>query len=125
MENKYEILVNLTKEMKKVYEKYYETEGYQFLVKEDTILFVKKQNTDKLINLTHEKDLIRLIQSMATKYPHIGIFYLDLTKEINSILQQSEEKKELHLTDNYITWPIRQAITKAISHKNNSQIPKV
>ena len=62
---------------------------------------------------------------MITKYLHLGTFYLDLSQEINSILRQSVEKTELHLTDNYITWPLRQAITKAISHKNTSQMPKV
>ncbi len=124
MENKYEVFVNLEKETKKVYERYYETEGYQFLIKEDAILFVKKQNTDE-INSAHEKDLVRLVQSMITKYLHLGTFYLDLSQEINSILRQSVEKTELHLTDNYITWPLRQAITKAISHKNTSQMPKV
>ena len=124
MENKYEVFVNIEKETKKVYERYYETEGYQFLIKEDAILFVKKQNTDE-INSAHEKDLVRLVQSMITKYLHLGTFYLDLSQEINSILRQSVEKTELHLTDNYITWPLRQAITKAISHKNTSQMPKV
>ena len=124
MENKYEVFVNLEKETKKVYERYYETEGYQFLIKEDAILIVKKQNTDE-INSAHEKDLVRLVQSMITKYLHLGTFYLDLSQEINSILRQSVEKTELHLTDNYITWPLRQAITKAISHKNTSQMPKV
>lgn len=124
MENKYEMLVNLTAETKEIYERYYETEDYQFLVNEDTILLVKKAYT-ATTNLTHEKDLARLVQSMATKYPQVGILYLDLTNEINCILKKSEGKAQLHLTDNYITWPIRQAITKAISQKNTNKMPKI
>lgn len=95
MENKYELLVNLTKELKKVYEKYYETEGYQFLIKEDTILFVKKQNTDKVINLAHEKDLIRLIQSMATKYPQYRYFLFRLNQRNKQYLTTIQRKNKI------------------------------
>jgi len=124
MENKYEMLVNLKPEMKKVYQKYFETEGYQFLVNEENIIFVKKQNCDT-VNLEHEKEITKLIQNMIKKYSLDGILYLDFSSEMNSILQKSEGKDKLNLTDKYITWPIRQAIAKAVLNKRNGKMPKI
>lgn len=124
MENKYEVFVNLSPEMKKVYEKHFETEDFEIMESNDTILFVKKTNNGK-VNKSHEESIVKLIINMVKRYSHKGIFYMDLTEQINLILKKSEGKNELNLTDNYITWPIRKAITKAISSKNANINPKI
>lgn len=89
LRNKYEIIVNLDTEIKKVYKKYFKTEGYQFLSDEDTLLFVKKE--EKKANIEHEDEIVQLILNMAKKYFHVGILYIDLTDEINEILQKSKK----------------------------------
>lgn len=117
MENKYIMFVNLTAETKKVYEKHFKEEGYQFLVNENGILLMKKQNAN--IEIAHEESIIQLIMNMSKKYLHEGILYLDLTTEINSILKKSEGKDKLNLSDNHITRPIKRAFEKAILNKKN------
>ena len=116
MKNKYELIANLTKETKNVYEKHFLSEGYQLLINEEYTIFAKKEY-NKNINLEHEKQIITLIKSMIPKYKANGILFIDLSNEINSILQQIEKEKTIKLTDNKICWPIRQAITKAIATK--------
>lgn len=120
--SRYEIIINLDIETKKIYEKYFETEGYQFLANKDNLLFVKKQK-EKLENIEHENSVVQLILNMVKKYFYVGILYIDLTDEINEILQKSEQMEKLNLTDNYITLPIKKAIEKAILNKDTSIIP--
>lgn len=120
--SRYEIIINLDIETKKIYEKYFETEGYQFLANKDNLLFVKKQK-ERLENIEHENSVVQLILNMVKKYFYVGILYIDLTDEINEILQKSEQMEKLNLTDNYITLPIKKAIEKAILNKDTSIIP--
>ena len=114
MKNKYELITNLNKETKKVYENHFLSEGYQLLINETNIIFAKKEYNGN-INLEHEKQIVKLIESMISKYKTNGILYIDLSNEMNSILQQIENEKVIKLTDNRICWPIRQAIIKAIA----------
>lgn len=122
-ESRYEIIVNLDTKTKKVYEKYFETEGYQFLANKDTLLFVKKEG--KKANIEHEDEIVQLILNMIKKYFYVGILYINLTDEINEILQKAEKMEKLNLTDNYITLPIKRAFEKAILDKNVSITSKL
>lgn len=117
MENKYKLLINLSSEMQKVYEKSYKEEKYDLLVNEDGIIIAKKNN-DNSINLENEELIIRTVSSMAKKYIQVGFLYIDLTKVINSILNKLEDDGKIRIADKRITWPIRQAITKAIVDKS-------
>lgn len=117
MENKYKLLINLSSEMQKIYEKSYKEEKYDLLVNEDGIIIAKKNN-DNSINLEHEELIIRTVSGMAKKYTQIGFLYIDLTKVINSILKKLENDGKIRIADKRITWPIRQAITKAIVDKS-------
>lgn len=117
MENKYKLLINLSSEMQKIYEKSYKEEKYDLLVNEDGIIIAKKNN-DNSINLEHEELIIRTVSSMAKKYTQVGFLYIDLTKVINSILKKLRDDGKIRIADKRITWPIRQAITKAIVDKS-------
>lgn len=117
MENKYKLLINLSSEMQKIYEKSYKEEKYDLLVNEDGIIIAKKNN-DNSINLEHEELIIRTVSSMAKKYTQAGFLYIDLTKVINSILKKLRDDGKIRIADNRITWPIRQEITKAIVDKS-------
>jgi hypothetical protein len=49
--NKYEIIINLNEQTKKVYEKSYNEEGYELIVNESNLIFAKKiynKNIDEL-----------------------------------------------------------------------------
>lgn len=117
MENEYEVISNLNKETKSVYEKHYETENYELLINEADLILAKK-NLGKEINLEHEKLISKVLVSMLKKYTGHGILYINLTKEFNSILKKLESIPNVRPSDNAITWPLRQAITKAIVDKN-------
>ena len=117
MDNKYKLLINLSSEMQKIYEKSYKEEKYDLLVNEDGIIIAKKNN-DNSINLEHEELIIRTVSSMAKKYTQVGFLYIDLTKVINSILKKLRDDGKIRIADKRITWPIRQAITKAIVDKS-------
>lgn len=115
--SKYKLLINLSKELQKIYEKSFKEENYDLLVNEEGIIIAKKTK-DTNINLEHEDLIIRTVKSMAKKYKQLGVIYIDLSKEINSILEQLEIDEKIGIADKRITWPIRQAITKAIIEKN-------
>lgn len=117
MENEYKLLINLSGEMQKIYEKSYKEEKYDLLVNEDGIIIAKKNNDDS-INLEHEELVIITVSSMAKKYTQVGFLYIDLTKVINSILKELKDDGKLRIADKRITWPIRQEITKAIVDKS-------
>ena len=117
MENKYKLLINLSSEMQKIYEKSYKEEKCDLLVNEDGIIIAKKNN-DNSINLEHEELIIRTVSSMAKKYTQVGFLYIDLTKVINSILKKLRDDGKIRIADKRITWPIRQEITKAIVDKS-------
>ena len=117
MENKYKLLINLSSEMQKIYEKSYKEEKCDLLVNEDGIIIAKKNN-DNSINLEHEELIIRTVSSMAKKYTQAGFLYIDLTKVINSILKKLRDDGKIRIADKRITWPIRQEITKAIVDKS-------
>ena len=89
MENEYKLLINLSSETQKIYEKSYKEEKYDLLVNEDGIIIAKKNN-DNSINLEHEELIIRTVSSMSKKYTQVGFLYIDLTKVINSILKKLE-----------------------------------
>ena len=117
MENKYKLLINLSSEMQKIYEKSYKEEKYDLLVNEDGIIIAKKNN-DNSINLEHEELIIRTVSSMVKKHTQAGFLYIDLTKVINSILKKLRDDGKIRIADKRITWPIRQEITKAIVDKS-------
>lgn len=117
MENEYEVIANLNKETKKVYENYYNSENYEILINKDDMILVKKNNNIN-INLEHEKIITRVLESMLKRYSGHGIIYINLTKEFNLILERIKDIPNVRPVDNTITWPLRQAITKAIINKN-------
>ncbi len=121
MENKYKLLINLSSEIQKIYEKSYKEEKYDLLVNEDGTIIAKKNN-DNSINLEHEELIIRTVSSMSKKYTQVGFLYIDLTKVINSILKKLENDGKIRIADKRITWPIRQAITKAIVDKSKKAL---
>ncbi len=118
MENKYILLTNLEASTKKVYEKHFESEKYEILVNNENMIIAKQTNNND-INLEHEKTIIEVLESMARKYTSSKVLYIDLTKDINSILKKIEGDEIVRHTDNRITWAIRQAITKAIASKSD------
>ncbi len=124
MENKYELFINLNNEIKKIYIKYFEEEKYELLINEEKILLARKTNNKNKINLNHELEIVKLIKSMAKRQKANGILYINLTKEINTILQRTNNENNIKCTDNRISWPIRQAFTKAIILKENSKFIK-
>lgn len=117
MENEYEVISNLNNETKSIYEKHYKTENYELLINDADFILAKK-NICKETNLEHEKLISTVLKSMLKKYNDYGILYINLTKEFNSILKSIENIPNIRPSDNAITWPLRQAITRAIIDKN-------
>ena len=132
MENKYLLLINLEKQTKKIYEEKFKKENYNFLLNEDNIILVKKEdekNKEKTKEKTKEKikqdvknnseeTIVKYIESISRRYNNYGFLYIDLTKEINNILKDLEKDKKIRVADQRITWRIRQAITKTILDKS-------
>ena len=119
MDNIYELFLSLDKLTKSIYEKHYNSENYEVIFNEDGLLLVKKTNNES-INLDHEKIILDVVRSMSKKYKPDGIVHIDLSNEIKSILEKIKDDEIVRGTDNRITWPIRQALTKAIILKKNS-----
>lgn len=119
MKNKYVLIINLMDETKNVYKKQFETENYEILIDEKNTILAKKVYDNK-INIEHEKLIIKFIKCMANKYEKYGVIYIDLTEVIYSILKNIENIKEIKYIDNNITLPIRQAIMRSISQKEDS-----
>lgn len=113
MENEYKLFLNLKDEMKSIYKKNLKNEEYDILINDDKMLLAKKEN-DKNINIEHEKQLLKLVESMAKRQSVKGIIYINLTAEINSILQRYKDIETINYNDKMVSWPIRQAFTKAI-----------
>ena len=121
MKNKYELLINLDKITKNVYEKYYRAENFDIILNEAGILFARKINNLK-INMEHEKIITEVVISIAKKYKLGGVIHIDLSNEIESIMDNIKFDKNIRHTDNRITWPIRQAFTKAIIEKKKKEV---
>ena len=117
MENKYEIYISIDNLTKGVYEKSLKSKDYEIVYNDDNILFLKKINNEDY-NKQHEKTVLDVIASMAKKYKSDGIVHIDLSKEVNSILDKIKDDENVKGFDNRITWPIRQAFTNAIILKN-------
>ena len=116
MENKYEIFINIDHLTQSVYEKSFKSKDYEIIYNEDNILFLKKINSEDY-NKQHEKTILNVIISMAKKYNPDGIVHIDLSDEVNSILDKIKDDENVRGFDNRITWPIRQAFTKATRSK--------
>ena len=122
MENKYLLLINLEKQTKKVYEEKFKKENYNFLLNEDNIILVKKENKEDIKNnnqyeKNNEEIIIKYIKSIFRKFSNYGLLYIDLTNEINNILNDLKQNEKIRVADQRITWRIRQAITKTITDK--------
>ena len=120
MENKYEIFMNIDHLTQSVYEKSFKSKDYEIIYNEDNILFLKKINSEDY-NKQHEKTILNVIISMAKKYNPDGIVHIDLSDEVNSILDKIKDDENVRGFDNRITWPIRQAFTKAIASKKKQE----
>ena len=118
MKNKYKLLINLSGEMKKIYEKSYKEEKYDLLVNEDGIIIAKKTNGDN-INIEHEELIIRTLSSMAKKYTKVGFLYIDLTKVINSILDNIENEEEITKLEKEISLLINFSSIRSIKGNGN------
>ena len=130
MENKYLLLINLEKQTKKVYEEKFKKENYNFLLNEDNIILVKKENKEDIKkNNQYEKNneeiIIKYIKSIFRKFSNYGLLYIDLTNEINNILNDLKQNEKIRVADQRITWRIRQAITKAILDKKEDNISNI
>ena len=117
MENESEVIANLNEETKKIYEKHYNSANYDLLLNSEDMILAKKTNTD--VNKEKEEILINVLQSMLRKYKGQGVIYINLTKVFNSILEKINDIPNVRGSNNAITWPLRQAITKAIVEKRN------
>lgn len=120
MENKYELFINIDQLTQSVYEKSFNSKGYEIIYNDDNILFLKKTNRDDF-NKQHEKTVLDVIISIAKKYKTDGIVHIDLSNEVNSILVKIKDEENVRGFDNRITWPIRQAFTKAIISKKDQE----
>lgn len=130
MENKYLLLINLEKQTKKVYEEKFKKENYNFLLNEDNIILVKKENKEDIKNnnqyeKNNEEIIIKYIKSIFRKFSNYGLLYIDLTNEINNILNDLKQNEKIRVADRRITWRIRQAITKAILDKKEDNISNI
>ena len=130
MENKYLLLINLEKQTKKVYEEKFKKENYNFLLNEDNIILVKKENKEDIKNnnqneKNNEEIIIKYIKSIFRKFSNYGLLYIDLTNEINNILNDLKQNEKIRVADQRITWRIRQAITKAILDKKEDNISNI
>ena len=130
MENKYLLLINLEKQTKKVYEEKFKKENYNFLLNEDNIILVKKENKEDIKNnnqyeKNNEEIIIKYIKSIFRKFSNYGLLYIDLTNEINNILNDLKQNEKIRVADQRITWRIRQAITKAIIDKKEDNISNI
>ena len=117
MENKYLLLMNLEKQTKKIYEEKFKKENYNFLLNEENVILVKKEDKEKTKEKNYEEIIVKYIESISRKYNNYGFLYIDLTKEINNILKDLEKDDKIRVADQRITWRIRQAITKTITDK--------
>ena len=113
MENKYEIFISIDSLTNGVYEKSFKSKSYEIIYNDDNILFLKKIDNDDY-NKQHEKIVLDVIISMAKKHKSDGTVHIDLSNEINSILEKIKNDENVKGFDNRITWPIRQAFTNAI-----------
>lgn len=120
MENKYELFINIDQLTQSVYEKSFNSKGYEIIYNDDNILFLKKTNRDDF-NKQHEKTVLDVIISIAKKYKTDGIVHIDLSNEVNFILVKIKDEENVRGFDNRITWPIRQAFTKAIISKKDQE----
>lgn len=120
MENRYELFINIDQLTQSVYEKSFNSKGYEIIYNDDNILFLKKTNRDDF-NKQHEKTVLDVIISIAKKYKTDGIVHIDLSNEVNSILVKIKDEENVRGFDNRITWPIRQAFTKAIISKKDQE----
>lgn len=120
MENRYELFINIDQLTQSVYEKSFNSKGYEIIYNDDNILFLKKINRDDF-NKQHEKTVLDVIISIAKKYKTDGIVHIDLSNEVNSILVKIKDEENVRGFDNRITWPIRQAFTKAIISKKDQE----
>ncbi len=120
MENKYELFISIDQLTQSVYEKSFNSKGYEIIYNDDNILFLKKTNRDDF-NKQHEKTVLDVIISIAKKYKTDGIVHIDLSNEVNSILVKIKDEENVRGFDNRITWPIRQAFTKAIISKKDQE----
>ena len=121
MKIKYKLFMNLDDITKNVYEKYYNSENYETIFNGNGILFVKKMN-NQATNFKHEKIVLEVIISMAKKYKQDGIIHIDLSREIESIMEEIKDYENIRHVDNRISWPIRQAFTKAIVAKKKKEV---
>lgn len=119
MGNKYELIINLNEETKKVYEKYFRDEEYQILVNENNLIFAKKVNNSN--NFKNEKELIDFAINMAKRQNVAGVLYINLDKEMNSILDKVGNLDEVDFKSNFISWQIRQAILKSIIKRDKNK----
>lgn len=120
MENKYELFISIDQLTQSVYEKSFNSKGYEIIYNDDNILFLKKTNRDDF-NKQHEKTVLDVIISIAKKYKTDGIVHIDLSNEVNFILVKIKDEENVRGFDNRITWPIRQAFTKAIISKKDQE----
>ena len=127
MENKYLLLINLEKQTKKIYEEKFKKENYNFLLNEDNIILVKKEDektkekNEQDVKNNSEETIVKYIESISRRYNNYGFLYIDLTKEINNILKDLKKDKKIRVADQRITWRIRQAMVKAIVDKEKNK----
>lgn len=127
MENKYLLLINLEKQTKKIYEEKFKKENYNFLLNEDNIILVKKEDektkekNKQDVKNNSEETIVKYIESISRRYNNYGFLYIDLTKEINNILKDLKKDKKIRVADQRITWRIRQAMVKAIVDKEKNK----
>ena len=122
MENEYILIIDIRSETRKIFEKALLEDKFEMIKSSDEeILLAKKtlnQETDKQL----EEQVLRLVLSIARKYKNKGIISLDLSKEINTIIEEKDKDIENKFKiGNCERLKIRQAITKAIISKHETE----
>ena len=99
--------------IKDIYIKALVEEGYETIVREKNIIFIKKSKN----NLTENQ--IKRILSIVKMRSVEGILFVNITSAVQYLMQKTEEEIK---NDGRFSWLMRQAFVNAIVEKNKSNM---
>ena len=104
--NKYELIINLDSEMKNVYKRSFESNGYEIIAETDNLIFARKI-LDASMNLKNEKILVNFTLSMVKKYSSYGVLCLDLSNDYNIIMNFCQSSQTRFPWRSFLPWDRR------------------